>query len=580
MIRGLRFFLTYVILSTVACDAAPSDPVDGIDDPFVSGGKADGGLEDGTPLALGVLRVANEATFAELDDDVPLDVRAVRGIMAVREGPDGEVGTSDDGSFQTLVELDAVPYVGPIALERLTAYAVEHGFVSTSDEPSCEGFVHRAELHTHTPWDGLEIPAGSVDLRVEVVATDPALTAYFWPQISIQPADDPWAWPRDFEEAGTLEYDGLRAHVTKTATSFRLDLRGETSRPFRVDARGGYAPTSTEEFPFVFQVTDLEGRRCQVAAEPERCDGALRGLETWPSHLPFGPGRRVTIDIPAGSRDLRLEPAVVSPSATVTVEIVDASGHSVLPRHEILDSHGWGDRPRIVDHDGVTFASYRARGEGWGYGVEIIGETNQDYIARMDVDVYGSGGSATGRPWMLYSDEPARLCDQSAVSTGRQLGTGELTADASCNLDVHGERVVSFPCTLEEALDLAARRGSAVVLSTDVFGNRLQRDLGVYQLDDVLDFEQEAIFAYAGNHPAGTTATVAATMGSLWAPPRLRLVVEGPDPDTCPSRRFSFAAALPRPLGIEPQEDPRWVTQPSDIRDVEIVTRVVGECQE
>ena len=56
-----------------------------------------------------ILRVANTATLEQLDDEVPLDARAARNIVAARP-------------FSTLDELDAVPYVGPTALDRMLAW--------------------------------------------------------------------------------------------------------------------------------------------------------------------------------------------------------------------------------------------------------------------------------------------------------------------------------------------------------------------------------------------------------------------------------------------------------------------------
>jgi len=56
-----------------------------------------------------VVRVANEATFEELDVDVGLDRRAAEGIVAGRP-------------FETMAEVDAVPYVGPVALEDMVTW--------------------------------------------------------------------------------------------------------------------------------------------------------------------------------------------------------------------------------------------------------------------------------------------------------------------------------------------------------------------------------------------------------------------------------------------------------------------------
>lgn len=80
-----------------------------------------------------VLDLVNEASFTLLDDDVALDKRAAENIVAHRDGADATAGTADDDLFDTIEELDAVPYVGPSALEKLVAYAHAQGLV---DEPS------------------------------------------------------------------------------------------------------------------------------------------------------------------------------------------------------------------------------------------------------------------------------------------------------------------------------------------------------------------------------------------------------------------------------------------------------------
>ena len=70
-----------------------------------------------------VLDLVNEASISVLDDDVALDKRAAENIVVHRNGADGVLGTADDDLFGDLAELDAVPYVGPAALEALLAYA-------------------------------------------------------------------------------------------------------------------------------------------------------------------------------------------------------------------------------------------------------------------------------------------------------------------------------------------------------------------------------------------------------------------------------------------------------------------------
>ena len=54
------------------------------------------------------------------------------GIVEHRNGPDGDLGTGDDDIYDSLEELDAVDFVGPVTLDRLADWATEltaRGFV-------------------------------------------------------------------------------------------------------------------------------------------------------------------------------------------------------------------------------------------------------------------------------------------------------------------------------------------------------------------------------------------------------------------------------------------------------------------
>jgi DNA uptake protein ComE-like DNA-binding protein len=57
-----------------------------------------------------------------LDVSVGLDKRAAEGIVAHRAGADGFAQTGDDDAFDTIAELDAVPWVGQAALEKLKSW--------------------------------------------------------------------------------------------------------------------------------------------------------------------------------------------------------------------------------------------------------------------------------------------------------------------------------------------------------------------------------------------------------------------------------------------------------------------------
>lgn len=128
-----RFANVIGILATLAvtvpaCTDEASE--DGANDAFPTG-KADGGIEEGSPEALGVLALVNdpEMTPAALKSGAGVTIRVANNIVNHRDGSDGEPGTADDDTFDTLAELDAIPYVGPVALQRLVDFARERGLI-------------------------------------------------------------------------------------------------------------------------------------------------------------------------------------------------------------------------------------------------------------------------------------------------------------------------------------------------------------------------------------------------------------------------------------------------------------------
>jgi cysteine-rich repeat protein len=86
--------------------------IDGNDGPPYEDRPTVHGIMDGSYEGIAILTIANESNLTTLDHDVALDVRAAKKIVFTR----------DDG-FDTLEELDAVPWVGPHAFELLLDYA-------------------------------------------------------------------------------------------------------------------------------------------------------------------------------------------------------------------------------------------------------------------------------------------------------------------------------------------------------------------------------------------------------------------------------------------------------------------------
>lgn len=114
---GMRTLLLGLVLAVGGC-AADLDVEDGENAGFPDG-KADGGLEEGSAEARGVLALVNDLTvdIGELDVAAGLSKRAATNIVNARP-------------FESLAELDAVPYVGTATLNALLEYAQETGRVT------------------------------------------------------------------------------------------------------------------------------------------------------------------------------------------------------------------------------------------------------------------------------------------------------------------------------------------------------------------------------------------------------------------------------------------------------------------
>ncbi len=112
--------LTTVITGCVADDSTPGE--DGVDDVGLADGTSDGPtLSECEGSAL--LAYLNGGATADAMKDKGVHTRAAENLAAHRDGADGMFGTADDDLFDSLEEVDAVPYVGPAAFGQLGAIA-------------------------------------------------------------------------------------------------------------------------------------------------------------------------------------------------------------------------------------------------------------------------------------------------------------------------------------------------------------------------------------------------------------------------------------------------------------------------
>jgi phosphatidylserine/phosphatidylglycerophosphate/cardiolipin synthase-like enzyme len=113
--------------------------------------------DEGSPEAVGMLAVANGATYRDLvdEDRVNMSARSAKNLVAYRSGADGLAGTADDRRFQTVAEIDGVYWVGKVALGRLLDFARAEGLVGPA---ACAVDAPRARPTSFYvfPEDGVE----------------------------------------------------------------------------------------------------------------------------------------------------------------------------------------------------------------------------------------------------------------------------------------------------------------------------------------------------------------------------------------------------------------------------------------
>jgi len=103
-----------------------------------------GGISEGGKDAAGVLKVANTLSRSDLQSRVGLTSTVANNIANYRLGDDTLPGTADDEVFDTLRELDGIPYVNAAVFGKLLSYARANGYVSTDlndpfDAANCTG---------------------------------------------------------------------------------------------------------------------------------------------------------------------------------------------------------------------------------------------------------------------------------------------------------------------------------------------------------------------------------------------------------------------------------------------------------
>ncbi len=121
-LMGIATTLLATASVTACIDDGDRDDDAETDADVVLGGKGDGTLAV-TPAEHAIMmNVASYWGVENLRTQVGLSKRAADNIVKAQLGADGQRGTSDDTHFQTIGQLDKVPYVGPVTLQKLRDY--------------------------------------------------------------------------------------------------------------------------------------------------------------------------------------------------------------------------------------------------------------------------------------------------------------------------------------------------------------------------------------------------------------------------------------------------------------------------
>lgn len=121
---------------------APVELVDPQNECVFCDDRADAfGISRHSYLAYGIVKLANTASLEVLDDDVPLDARAARGIVAGRP-------------FEYIEQVDTVAYVGANAFSAMAQYAEANGFVSFCGDGELQSILEACDDGNNVDGDG------------------------------------------------------------------------------------------------------------------------------------------------------------------------------------------------------------------------------------------------------------------------------------------------------------------------------------------------------------------------------------------------------------------------------------------
>jgi len=147
--------------------------------------------------AAGLLAFLNDphTDLRTLDEQVGLDRRAATSLVQRRAGQDGQHGSADDRPFHSLDEVDAVAWVGPVSIQRMSSYASSRGYMDdghlplgtwdqvsfTRSEARCTlALVNDASAHGLDRWVPLDRRAVESVLRARPIASMEQLSELYF----------------------------------------------------------------------------------------------------------------------------------------------------------------------------------------------------------------------------------------------------------------------------------------------------------------------------------------------------------------------------------------------------------------
>lgn len=314
MLRIARPALIATLLASLPACVDP-EVEDGINDAFPSG-KADGGIDEGSPEAAGVLRLVNDPaeTSATLKAGAKVTTRVANNIVKHRNGADGAVSTGDDDPFDTLAELDAIPYVGPVTLNALLARARALGYVTSgtsldvvfSPKPAAQSHNARIAQLIRTAQHSLDIAiysysdAGIAAALQDRVAAGVDVRFIFDTTSEDRKITDPVA--RAASKSGRLEAMGIDIrYVNQTMHHKLLIVDGPRDEADRVNSTklvmGSANWSSTAATSFDENTVFIEGSPELAAAYQHEFDILWKGSRDFVGPAPAQPWSTADISV-------------------------------------------------------------------------------------------------------------------------------------------------------------------------------------------------------------------------------------------------------------------------------------------